>query len=250
MLISTKSVFWFLINVFIAIVIIGGLFGIGLIIHASNAIVPSRTVSVTGEGKIRAIPDIAKINFSVISQGTDPKAIQAENTAKMNKAIEFVKAQGVAEKDITTSGYNLYPRYDYNRENGTQKIIGYELSQTVTVKIRDLTKSGDILGGLPGVGINQVSGLQFAIDDPEGLKNQARAKAFADARGKAEAMAQANGVRLARVVTFSESNGGYPIPYMFEASALGKGASPSAPPDIQPGEQEITVDVNVTYELR
>ena len=247
---SSPALFWTLINALLIIAITFGVVGTASVMRSSNAVIPSRTITVTGEGKINAVPDIATISFSVISQGTDPELIQTANTEKMNKAIALVKAQGVTQKDIMTSGYNLYPRYRYDRNGGQQTLDGYELSQTVTVKIRDLTKISSILVGLTPLGVNNISSPQFTIDDPDQLKSQAREEAFADAYSKARSMAKQNGVRIARVVSFSESGNYYPIYYSRDAM-MGKGGAEGVPaPTIEPGSQDVTSQVSVTYEIR
>jgi uncharacterized protein len=132
----------------------------------------------------------------------------------------------------------------------TPRIIGYTLTQTVLVKVRDLEKVPAIVGGLPSRGINQIEQISFDIDDHDRYLNDARAEAFRKARAKADAMAKANGVRVRKVVTFSENTGGFPIPYL-RAEALGGGGDfGGAPPQIEPGTQDVTVQVSVTYEIR
>ncbi len=245
---NVKLTFWYLLNTVLVLVIIGGLFLIGAVMRASNAVVPSRTITVSGQGKVNISPDLATISFAVVSQGEKAEAVTKENTEKINRAIKFVKEQGVEEKDIKTTDYNLYPRYQWIEKTNENKIIGYELRQTVSVKMRDLEKVDEIVGGLTSVGINEIHSLTFTVEDPEAQKNQAREEAFSNARIKAAAMARSNGVRLARVINFSESGDGYPpIPIYYE-KAVGIGGDSA--PDIQPGEQEVTVNVSVTYEIR
>ena len=175
----------------------------------------------------------------------------------MNAAIDFVKSQGIAKEDIKTANYGLYPRYDYIRTSadvypgGKQVLSGYTITQTVNVKVRDAERVSPILAALPEKGINQVESVSFEVDDPERYLNEAREEAFAKARAKADAMASANGVKVRRVVTFSESTGGYPV--YFKAEAFGMGGAPDAaptPPQIKPGSQDISVTVSVTYEIR
>ena len=251
---ASKNLFWSLINLVLIVVLIFGLKG--LVFREYTRI--ERTIVVSGEGKITATPDIARISFSMTTEGKNPETIQAENTRKMNAAIAFLKEQGIAEKDIKTSNYSLYPKYDYTRppvifypDGNRQEIIGYTLTQSVMVKVRDLEKVGKIFSGITAQGINQIDSLSFDIDDPESVMNEARDEAFKKARDKAKAMARSNGVRLGRVVTFSESQSGWPIPYYrLEAAALPKDAGGGAPPEIEPGSQEVTVSVSVTYEIR
>ena len=246
---SSPALFWTLINALLIIAITFGVVGTASVMRSSNAVIPSRTITVAGEGKISVAPDIATVSFAVVSQGTNPELIQQANTEKINKAIALVKAQGVTQKDITTTGYNLYPRYRYDKDNGESSISGYELNQTVTLKIRDLTKVSVILAGLPGAGVNNISSLTFSVDDPELMKRQAREEAFADAYSKARSMAKQNGVQIARVISFSESGDNYPI--FYRDAVMGKGGGEGAPmPTIEPGSQDLTSRVSVTYEIR
>ena len=246
---SARGIFWLLINGLVVVAMVLGLIGIGTIVRYSNAITPSRVIVVSAEGKVAAVPDLATYSFSVVSQGSDPDAIGRENTTRMNQAIAFVKQQGVAEADIKTTGYNLYPRYTYDKDTGRSRIDGYELTQTVTLKFRDLTKVGAVLAGLVKTGVNQATNLQYTIENPEALRAQARQQAFNAAFTKARSMAAQNGVHIARVINFSESMGYNPSPVYFEkAMSAGMGGSPT--PDTQAGTEEVTVNVSVTYEIR
>ncbi|MDO8303437.1 MAG: SIMPL domain-containing protein, partial [Sedimentisphaerales bacterium] len=183
----------------------------------------------------------------------DPVKLQTDNNTKVNAAIDFVKAQGVDAKDIKTSDYNLSPNYIWNQKTGKSTIDGYTLNQSVSVKVRDLGKVSAILGGLPAKGINQIGGVNFSIEDQDKYLNVAREEAFTKARAKAQAMAKYSGARIGRVVTFSESNGGYPYPmYYAKEASVGRGGDAQMPPApvIEPGSQDVTVNVSVVYELR
>ena len=210
----------------------------------------ARSIVVSAEGKAVVAPDIAKISFSVVTEGKDPAKLQTENTKKMNDAIAYLKSQGIDAKDIKTSQYNLSPRYDYRTSVGTPMLTGYVLNQSVLVKVRALEKAGEVLAGLIPLGVNDISSLQFDIDDPEAFIREARSQAFEKARVKAKTMAKENGVRLGKVITFSESQGGYPRPYydLKEASIAGGSLPPV--PTLEAGTQEVTVQVSATYELR
>lgn len=245
---DAKSVFWWLINFLIVVLVIAG-FEWGKVLRRQSDALPGRTVSVSAEGRAVVVPDIARLIYSVMSEGEDPSVLQTENTAKMNRAIEFLKQYGVGERDIQTTGYSLSPRYDYDRFTGQSRVYGYALNQTVSVTIRDFGKIGPILGNLPALGVNQIDSFGFTVDDPERHLGAARAQAFAEARKKAEAMAEANGLRLGKVVTFSESGGGMPPPYPMFARG-GADMAVQEAPSIQPGSEELKVSVSVTYELR
>ncbi|MEK7078268.1 MAG: SIMPL domain-containing protein [Patescibacteria group bacterium] len=205
----------------------------------------SRTITISAEGKVTASPDTAKIQLSVVTDGKTADEVQQKNSEDMNKVTDFIKSSGVETKDIKTTYYNLYPKYDY--VNGRQIPAGYSLSQTLEVKIRDLKKTGQILTGAVARGANQVSGVEFFVDDPDNLKAQARQQAFDKAKTKAKELAKLAQVRLGKVITFSESSSGQPPIFYEKALGLG-GGGPI--PDIQSGSQEIIVSVNVVFEIR
>ncbi len=215
----------------------------------ADSLWPVKTISVSAEGKVTVSPDIAKISFSVVSEGIDPEKIANENNRKMNEAINYIKSQGVDEKDIKTTQYNLSPRYEYDEKSRKTFVSGYTLTQTVLVKVRDLSKVGKILGGLPELGINQIGSISFEVDDPEKYLAEARKQAFDKAKLKAEEMAATNNVKLGEVITFSEYQGGQPGPYM-ETLGKGGGGAAQVAPSIQPGTQEVTIQVNITYEIK
>ncbi|MDP3014960.1 MAG: SIMPL domain-containing protein [bacterium] len=217
-----------------------------------DSLFPTRTFLVSAEGKVMVSPDIAKISFSVISEGINPKTIAEENNKKMNSAIDFIKSQGIDEKDIKTTQYNLSPRYEYDEKTKKTFISGYTLTQNVLVKIRDLSKVAEVLGGLPELGINQIGQVSFEIDEPEKYLAEARDKAFDKANIKAKEMSGKNNVQLGRVINFLEW-GSTPRPYYENLRALGMGgeaAAPQALPQIQPGTEEVIVQVNITYEIK
>jgi len=198
-----------------------------------------------GEGKVYTKPDIAFVDFSVVTQGVRIKDVQEANTSKMNNIITFLKKSGIEEKDIKTTSYSLYPQYVYE-ESKIPQISGYQINQTVSIKIRDLTKVGDILQDAVGWGVNQVNSLYFGVENDEQLKEQAREMAIKDAKAKAEKLASQIGIKLGKIIGFSESGNGY-IPIYKEGYGVGGG---SASPDIQAGESEIVVNVTLTYEIK
>lgn len=246
-----KNWFWFLLNLFIIVSILITLLGVRAFNRYENSLPVTRTINVNGEGKVTVIPDIATFSFSVVSEGKDPNKITTDNNQKINSALDFIKGKGVEAKDIKTTSYSLSPKYEYDKVTRTTFISGYTLTQTVQVKIRDFSKIGDIMGALPGMGINQIGTLSFDVDNQDNYLNQARQIAFDKAFVKAKSMASQNHVRIERVVTFSESQNNYPIYFktaMDSSSGMG-GAVPSSAPQIEPGSQEVTVDVYVTYEI-
>lgn len=264
-------------------------------VYYGRSVQPSsfRSFSVSGDGKAVTVPDIAQFSFTAVTEGgKDLAALQAQNTESVNKAIAFVKAQGVAAKDIKTSYYNVNPRYEnYNCYDAPVRsdvkmesaagsaaraganyvssssaapgimtkvcpppsIVGYTVTQSVSVKIRDFSKVGDIMSGVVTNGANQVGSLNFTLDDPTGAQNTARNEAMAKARAKAEDMARAGGFRLGRLLGVQEGGGAYPMykSYAMEDSSYGTAAGVSAPtPTVEPGSQETNVTVTMTFEIR
>ncbi len=247
---SAREFFWLIINATLVLAMVFGLVGIGTLVRYSNAIIPSRTITVSGEGKTEIAPDIATYSFSVVSSGKDTDLIQQENTKKMNQAITFVKEQGVKAEDIKTTGYNLYPRYAYDRDTGKQSLDGYELTQSVVVKIRNLDNVGKVLSGLVKAGVNQAGDLRYSIEKPEAQRAKARQEAFDNAYTKASQMAAQNGVHIARVINFSEStNGGGPI-YYVKGAPMAVGMGGDSAPNTEPGTEEVNITVTVTYEIQ
>jgi len=227
-----------------------------------------RSFSVTGEGKVTAIPDIAQFTFSIITEGgLDVAKLQKENTIKASAAIDFIKASGIEDKDIKTQNYNIIPRYqsfrcvvvqypaDTMREGYApvnpcppSEIVGYTITQATLVKIRDFDKTSDILNGIVEKGANNVSSLYFTIDDEKGIEKEARDKAIKEASEKARAVAKSAGFRLGQIISINE---GYSYPMVRYQEAGLKDASASAPSvRIEPGSQEIIINVTMQYEIR
>ncbi len=207
------------------------------------------TISVSGQGKVVGKPDIGQVSLSVISQATTVAAAQKSNTEKMDKVTKAIKDLGIKEEDLKTASYTIMPRYQYSA--GRSDIIGYEVSQSLEVKIRELTKVGEILGKAAEAGANQVGSLNFTFDDPEKLKSEARQEAIDNAKAKAKDLAKALGVTLGKVSSFSESSsdGSIPVP-MYSSAKEGYGiGGGGAAPDIQTGQNEVQVNVSIAYEI-
>jgi len=207
------------------------------------------TFLLSGEGTAYAAPDIAVLSSGVVSTAPSAREALDANTAAMAKLIESFKTAGIADKDIATSGFSVQPRYVYSQRNdGVQeppKITGYEVRNTVTVKVRDLSKLGGVLDTAVTEGSNQIDNLSFDIDDKAALMNEARRKALADARAKAELYAEAAGVKLGRLRELSEQQFSNPPPVpMMRMEAAAKADVP-----IARGEQEIRVQVTATWEI-
>ncbi|MDO8443514.1 MAG: SIMPL domain-containing protein [Candidatus Azambacteria bacterium] len=209
----------------------------------------SQTVSFTGEGKVTAVPDTAKVEIGLVTEGKDSISVQNENTSKMNAVIKFLKNQGIKDEDIKTSNYNLSPKYEYNK--GKSTLVGYIINQMITVTVRDLTKVGEVLDGAVSSGANQINSISMFVDKPEEMKNKAREDAVKQAKEKASTTSKLAGFRLGRVVSFNENISGEP-PMYYESMAIGKGgaSSVSPSPQIEPGSQEIKINVTLTYLIK
>ena len=170
---------------------------------------------------------------------------------------DFLEEQGIVKKDIKTESYNSYPKYDYGSPcygmycpRATPKIIGYEVSENISVKVRDLTKAGEILGGITALGVSETSGPNFSIENEDKIKAEARQMAIDEAKTKAESLASDLGVRLVRIVNFSE-DGYYPAPmYARDSMMTLESKVGQAALELPAGENKITSNVTITYEIR
>lgn len=221
----------------------------------------SNVISFDGKGEVSATPDLATISFTIIENATEMKNAQNKVTAKESAVLAFLDKSGIAKKDIKTEYYSSYPKYDYGTPcyggygmpctQSEPKITGYTVSENVSVKVHDLTKAGDIVKGIGNVGVSDMSGPNFSIEKEDALKAQARKMAIEEAKKKAESLSRDLGVHLVRIVNFSE-NGNYPTYYGKEmmATADGMGGAPSPSPELPTGENKITSNVTITYEIR
>jgi uncharacterized protein len=222
----------------------------------NNGNLPKDTITVSGKGEVMVKPDIATVSFGVTAENLDVSKAQTEATTKMNNIINLLKTKGVSEKDIKLTNYNIYPRYDYVGTTaiypytGRQVLAAYVISQTVEVKIRDISKAGEILSGVGTLKVTDVSGLTFTVDNEDTVKDQARSEAITDAKEQAQILAKSLGVKLVKITAFSES-GNYPIYYEMNKSAvLGMGGDSATTPQVPMGENKITSNVSITYEIR
>ena len=224
--------------------------------YVGAGIGPATTISFEGKGEIFASPDIANISFSVRESGKTQKEAQDKVSVKVNKVTKFVKENGVAEKDIKTENYSAYPQYDYGPQcidypcppQKPPKIIGFEVNQNISVKVRNVDETGKILDLLASAAVTDINGPNFEIDEIEKVQAKARKLAIEDAKAKAEQLAKDLGIRLVRIVNFSEG-GNYPIYGRAEFKALS--ADDAIPlPEIPVGENKIVSNVTITYEVR
>ena len=223
---------------------------------------PQRTISVSGEGETFAKPDIAMLSLSVEVEKPKVKDAQDEATKKMNDVFAFLKKEGIEEKDIKTTSYTITPLYDYHTKEvicqagycppvGKQVLRGYQVMQSLSVKVRDTDKTGEVLAGVGELGITNVYGPDLSIDDEDALRAEVRKLAIEDARAKAKILADDLGVTLVRVISFSEG-GSFPPFYKYGlgGATIESRDSASIPPEIPVGENKITANVTVTYEIR
>lgn len=211
------------------------------------------TISVSGTGEITARPDTAIVTSGVTSQAETARAALDANTADMALLIETLKAAGIDARDIQTSGFSVNPNYVYSQavdENGytrPPRIDGYIVTNSVTIRVRDLAKLGAVLDQAVTVGANTINGISFSVADTAKLYDEARKQAFADAREKAALYAGVAGVDLGQIVSINESeNYGGPQPYMMREVAS---AAPSAPVPVEAGELSYSINVQVTWSL-
>ena len=207
--------------------------------------------TVSAQGKVFAKPDIANLTAGV---NTEPQKTVSQatkmNTEKMNAVIKAAKGAGVDDKDIQTSNYNISPQYNW--DNGQQTLIGYGVNNQVTIKIRDLEKVDDVIQAVTEAGANTVGGVNFTIDDQEKLKAEARKQAIDLAKVKAKEIAKEAGMKIGEIINVSET-ANVPTPYPM---AYGRGGADvmmakevALAPTIEAGQQEVTVDVTLTYRV-
>lgn len=217
----------------------------------SQTRIPENQFSVSAEGRVFAKPDIANLTlgFKTETKKTAAEAVK-ENTEKMNEIIAALKALDIEAKDIKTTNYNLNPVYDWTGRTG-QQLKGYEVSQNVTVKIRDLEKIGEAIAKTTEKGANQVGNINFTIDDEDALKARARDEAITKAKDKAVDIAKKSGLKLGKIINVYENQVYLPGPYYAKEMALGVGGAGEIPaPQIEVGENEVMVEMTVVYEVK
>ncbi|MDP3785304.1 MAG: SIMPL domain-containing protein [bacterium] len=207
----------------------------------------SPAISVTGEGKVFAKPDLGVITLAINSEAKGVEEAQAGATQASNRIFEALKSKGVEEKDIKTTNYSTSPQYDY--PDGKRRLLGYQVSQSFEVKIRELAQTGAIIQAASGAGANQVGGLSFTTEDPTKLQSEVRDKAIEDAKTKAGELAKKLGIKLGKIIGFNEFGGVSPLPYYGVAERGGLGGD-FVPPQVPVGENEIRVNVNITYQIK
>jgi uncharacterized protein len=239
------------------------------------------TITLSGHGEVQAPPDIANVDFSIVKDDKTVKDAQAGVAVIEKKALDLLAQNQVDAKDIQTSNASFYPKYEYQNmpcpispspypipmgavsgassaspsyycpPNSKQVLIGYEASENITVKVRNIDNVGTIMQGLGTTGVSNLNGPNFAIDNPDAAQAQAREKAIADAKQKAEVLAKDLGVSLGKITSFSD-NGNYSVPMAYGAMAMDSmQQAKSAPPAVIPaGQNTVSSNVSITYEIR
>ena len=207
-------------------------------------------ITVSGDGHVFAVPDIAELSFGVQTQSKREAKDAMEILSERMKAIfTAVKKEGIPEKDIQTEQFSLHPVYDWT-ERGGRGLKGYEAYESLRVKVRDLDMVDDVLSAATNAGANQAGSVQFTMDDPDVLKSVAREEAIKEAQEKAKVLAKDLGLRLGKLKGFNEGGGGYIAMTMRAMDGVGGGIEESASPPLPAGEQKVTVSVTLTYEVK
>jgi hypothetical protein len=209
--------------------------------------VAGTVLELTAQGESRRTPDIATISAGVVTQAADAAGAMRENATRMDRVIAALKRAGVTDRDVRTSTLSLQPQYRY-ADNQPPVITGYQASNTVTVRFRDIARSGTVLDALVATGANQINGPELGLDQPAAALDEARTDAVAKARTRAELYARAAGLKVKRILWISETMQDMPRP--MPAMMRTMDVSESAPASkILPGEQSLSVSLSVRFEL-
>jgi uncharacterized protein YggE len=212
---------------------------------AASQMIAGTRLDITAVGEAARVPDIATVSAGVVTRSPTATAALEQNATRMERVRAALKQAGIADRDIQTSNISLNPEYRY-ADNKAPQLVGYTASNQVNVRFRDIRNTGKILDALVGEGANQINGPSLGIDKPQEALDEARAKALAVGRARAELYARALGMRVVRLVSVSESGGSFPpppMPVMMEARA-------QSATKIDPGEQQLQVSLGMTFELQ
>jgi hypothetical protein len=204
-------------------------------------------LDISATGEVTRVPDVAIISAGVVTRSPTATGALSEAADRMAKVLAALKRAGVEGRDIQTNNVSLNPEYRYEN-NQPPQLVGYTATNTVNVRFRDIRNSGKILDALVGQGANQINGPSLTIDKPEAALDEARAKAIAIGRARAEQYARGLGMRVVRVVAVNESGGSYPVPPPMPMMA--RAEMQSADTKIEPGEQKLQVTLAMTFELQ
>lgn len=213
-----------------------------------NSINTNKTDSftVTGEGKVSVPPDVATVNAGIQANAATVKVAQDQINKVINQISAKEKELGISASDIQTNNYNINPNYDY--QNGSQKITGYNANTTLAIKVKDINKVNSVIDAATANGANQVNNITFDVNDKTKAENTAREQAVTEAKNKAEQAAKMAGFQLGKIVNYSENFEGGPTPIPLMAKVNSTDAS--TPTNIEPGSSEVKVTVTLSYEVR
>ncbi len=218
---------------------------------------PPHTITFRGSAEIKAVPDLATFSITIREEDKDSAVAQQKMVKKTNAALDLLDKKGVAKKDLQTENYSTNPKYEYQAgscqkgicQPSKQVLAGFEASQTISLKLRDLAKASQILTDLAALKISEVSGPNFSVENSEKLKSEVQALAIAKAKEQATATAKNLGVTLKKIVNFSEEGQGFQPRMMFAKSAMAFDAGARVAPQLEAGEDKISSSVFVTYEI-
>lgn len=218
---------------------------------AAQTVVPAVSaegtrLDIVATGESNRVPDLATIGAGIVTEASTAAAALADNNRQMRAVLRALAAAGVEDRDIRTAQIGLNPRYDYS-DRSTPRLIGYTATNRLTVRFREIARAGAIIDVLVGEGINQISGPNLTVDEPEAALDEARRDAMRAARARAELYAAAAGMRVARIVAISEAGAARPPVVMQRGSMAMNEAADNMP--IAPGEQRLTATISVTFEL-
>lgn len=225
------------------------------------------SITLSGHGEVYGSPDIASVSFSISKDAKTVKDAQ-DAVAKVEKsALDFLRENKIADKDIKTINASFNPKYEYQQKicpqtmgadgmmttsyycgGGKQVLTGYEAHESITVKVRNVDDAGKIMQGLGALAVTDLNGPNFAIDDEDGLKAEARKQAIEDARSKAEVLAKDLGVHLGKILSYSDNNS--PMPMYYDGGMMASEMSKSASAELPKGENLVSSDVTITFEIR
>ena len=216
----------------------------GLALPAAAEPVPA-FITVAGEGRSFAVPDMASLNLGVASRGLTAADALGANSTALASVLARLAADGIAPRDIQTSGLSVSPRYDYS-DNGDGRVVGYDARNMVTVRVRDLPALGALIDAALAAGANEFNGLSFGLADDRAAIDAARRAAVADARARADLYAKAAGVSLGRIVTISET-AGFEAPQPMALRAAPMAAPPPVP--VAAGELSLGAQISMVFEI-
>ncbi len=216
---------------------------------AAGASTQPRTLTVNGSGKVYLTPDIAYVTIGVHTEESSAMSAVTTNNTQAEQVISALKGMGIADKDIQTTNFSIYPQQSYDQDGKPTGEIKYVVDNSVYVTVRDITKVGDVLDGVVKAGANTINGIQFDVADKTAALSDARKAAVSDAQAKAEELAAAAGLTLGPIQTISEyTSGGAQPMYDMRVAPMAAPAASSVP--VQSGQMLLTMEVNLVYEIR